>query len=1806
MQGGVGLCIIGCGLFLLAADARAFWDLTATPPAPLHEKALKTERGTRSGLRIIENTPQRLRFQIDFPELFFSQEEIDGVSYDVPRLAGFDLIHTEGLPAQPGVSYLIILPPGDLPSIQIVKGGGQYFEERNLLPSLVPRVFPGTDSLVYKTSPLSSQSAFDIESVRIVETGWWRGFRLGRLCIAPLQAFPNGGVQFYASFTVDIEFPEAYSTDLSPLIEEEKQLLCSALNYQIGSRWRRSVQRQGSINQMTRFANHWTLPEDSDVFKIAIDADGLYSLSYEYLSTNGVPVDRWHPAYVHLWHRGEEVPLHFAGDGDSLFEAGERFGFFGARRRGEKSYYNDYGNENIYWLNSDTAAGLRMRQRSVIDNALALPNTYFFEKKHFEEDDFYYNGDNSAELFNTLQLPGEGWIWRRLLAGEQLQASLLLQNTVTNAPACSMTVRLRGITFDPVKPNHRIQFLVNGNFVGEAAFSDNKEVTFRAEFPSTFVRVGNNSFEAKSAGGTGAAIDQIYFDWVEIGYWRSYVASDNVVPFRAGLNGTAGSPEDRFVLFNLHNANIEIYDRTRHEMLAGFAVSRLSATQWQASFIDSASTSDYLALTPEALKIPTSITRNSPSSLRSGTTAADYIILTHHDFRNAAERLASHRRRTNQFRVVVAEIEDVDDEFNFGMPDPEAIRSFFRGAYESWLSPAPRYVLLVGDASWDPKFNDSASRKQNFIVPFGNPVSDNRFVCFDGENDFIPEMFIGRLPVESAEQAEAVVDKIISYENDPTQSWHKSFTFLNGGIDTFEQQLFLSQTEGLINRYVLPTPVAGKPLRVYKNTPGRLIGELREEIISAIDNGTLMLNFLGHAGSQTWELMLINQDIFDLQNRDRLPFVTSMSCHTARYANPDQDSFGETFVRLPERGAVAFWGTSGWGFIFQDGVLLDKMYEALVQDSVRTLGALTTLAKMGLWQQWGGGITTISSIDQYSLLGDPATALSLPRSPDLIMQPSYVSFFPNTPTDQTSQVNVKVLVRNYGLATTDSVSLEVEARGDNNTIEKIFAGGLRHVGFSDSIAVNWRTSGHRGDHRIRVIVDPQNRIAENDESNNEAETGIYFFANTITSAAPAPNAKVNASRPALAVHNPALVGIAARSYFFEIDTTADFSSGFRVASPAQPEGVLRTSWQVPQPLADGLYFWRCRVSAHNVDGPWQTSSFRILSNGENGFAQAGGRQLAEAMLAQTEVDGLLSAITLARDPSRGLSLEVQSAGFEDAARCYLIVNFQLTNAAVQSRGHQILALDPVTHEVIAGPRYFDTFASTEQADSLAMFVEALPQRALVLTGIRDDGSQKMTERAYKALESLGSAMTRQVGFRDGWAMIGQKGMSIGEAAEDLQRRGTGTAAARFTHRPFYRSGEVRSPAIGPGSSWKTVRWQGDDADRGATLAVDLYGRNQRESSWSLVRSNVDQEHSLAEVDVQRFPFLQLVARLTDDDGLDSPRFVSWEVDFDDGTDLAVGASTLEVMPDSLIAGGDVSFRAQIYNFGAQETSTSVAFLFSHPDSGRKRFAAATIDIPAHGSSVMNRVWNSAVALGRIDLFVEVDPENQIAEAYELNNFASVPVQIIADSSAPELRVTVDGRTVLAGDFVSAKPLINCEVLDDGAASIGDTSQINILLDGGRVSFQGPGDALAIESLNVGKLKARILYRPELSRGNHVIEFFVRDVGGNTGYARVEAHVETDFRLLEVMNYPNPFRAETEFTYYLTQPAESVSIKIFTLSGKLICVFENSPTAAGFNRQRWDGLDADGDELANGVYLFKISARQSGRIEEEIQKCVVMR
>ncbi len=1211
-----------------------------------------------------------------------------------------------------------------------------------------------------------------------------------------------------------------------------------------------------------------------------------------------------------------------------------------------------------------------------------------------------------------------------------------------------------------------------------------------------------------------------------------------------------------------------------------------------------------MAAEVSALKRPARLVLDQPSQLRSPHNGADYLVITHPRFAAPAAELAAFRRQHNGMATSVALIEDVYDEFTYGLAEPEAIRLFVSYATQFWRV-APSFLLLFGDACWDPKGLLAETVKKDYVPTFGNPVSDAWFACLDGPDDVVPDLFVGRIPAETPEQAESIVQKIIAYEQDLTPAaWRKRVLLINGGFDTWEQQQFGQQSRLLADSIIAKPPASCLPLVISKTSQGYFQGEHRDDILAAINDGVLWTNFVGHAATGTWDLMFNSADLLELTNEGRLPFVTSMTCHTARFANPHGSCFGEQFLTLPQSGAIAFWGTTGWGYLFHDQVVMTQLFRAALKDTVHLLGAATTLAKVRLWESLGNSQFTRNTILQYSLLGDPATDLALPSLPDLVVASSDLVCTPAAPSVEDSLVQVRVRVHNFGLCAPTPVGVELWARSPGSGNFRVDSTRfLSALGWQDSAHFVWNLGGRSGDFELEVVVDPSNTIAEATETDNRAAMRVSVHAAEVVLLKPFPY-EVVAETPTLEVLVPISAAGPPEYVEFELDTAVDFSSAQLQRSPLLAPGVLSTRW-TPASLAPGRdYFWRARAAYGGRPGPWRAASFRVSP----GQAPWEWQQQFPDPLLPAVVAGVEQTPAGVKLSTQTLTLRAESAGYHDGQYARLLVGG--APALAQGRGHNLAVVHPGNGQVVEAMS-FDTYEAPSESQRMADFVTQIAEGMIVLAAIADEGSRSMTEQAYQALESLGSALCRQVGTRDSWSLIGRKGAPPGSVPERLVRSGQGVAVVQDSLVFFLGSGTMRSPLIGPAKRWQSARWQVELPHPLTTATVHVEGYDRTSGSWlTLLRSNGAQGSvDLGGIDADRYRFLRLAAELATEDGRWSPALQGWQLSFAPVAELAARARALRPS-ERVVAGDPVELELEVHNLGYTPAQT-IVISWVQVQEGQQVFAVDTVHhaLAPDSAVLVRQLWQTARLAGNYTLTATVDPGDKVAEAVEFNNSQSWLVQVEKDSVAPRLELLIDGRAIAQGEFVSARPEIHVRLYDNSGGAVTDTARLRLFLDGQRLWFAGSQPTVRLRSPDVGadpQLKATLLLQPVLSKGRHELEVDFVDINGNAAYLRTDFQVAERLELREVVNFPNPFRTATDFCYVLTAPASEVEIRVYTLAGRLVKTVRDAPGAAGFNRVHWDGRDDDGDELANGVYLYKITATAEDGKVAVIGKAVVAR
>jgi len=337
------------------------------------------------------------------------------------------------------------------------------------------------------------------------------------------------------------------------------------------------------------------------------------------------------------------------------------------------------------------------------------------------------------------------------------------------------------------------------------------------------------------------------------------------------------------------------------------------------------------------------------------------VIVSHGDFIDSLSSLEA-LRRSQGLSVGVVDIEDVYDEFNFGMKSPQALKDFLSHAGSSWSRP-PRFVLLVGDASFDPRnylgFGDQDYVPTKLIeTVYLETASDDWFVDFD--NDGLPEMAIGRLPVQTAEEAATVVSKMIGYKKSGEK---KEALLVADRVDNPDDFDFEGASEEV--RALLPAPIL-----VRKIFRGQFSSDAqaKAELLGGINQGPLLVNFIGHGSVAVWNGSLLTaNDAESLINGLQLPLFVNMTCLNGFFQDPSGDSIAEALLKAQGGGAIAIWASSGFTEPDKQAVMNKEMIRLLFNGENLTLGEAAVRAKAS---------TSDQDIRRtWILFGDPTTKL---------------------------------------------------------------------------------------------------------------------------------------------------------------------------------------------------------------------------------------------------------------------------------------------------------------------------------------------------------------------------------------------------------------------------------------------------------------------------------------------------------------------------------------------------------------------------------------------------------------------------------------------------------------------------------------------------------------------------------------------------------------------------------------------------------------------------------------------------------------
>jgi len=927
------------------------------------------------GLRLLSSDVSGVSLELLTSAYGVQPLQVDGRPYHVISVPGYGATGAAGKPQLPVRSLLLGVPPDAHLSLEVTvleEGPPMKGVHVQPVPSLGPvsekakvsGALLGGDMahvIVEDEATYASDALYPPRIAITTDDAYMRHQRIVRLELHPFQVNARrGDLYHYRRLRVTLRF----NYDIEPLPATREPLSDPAfenvyrgalLNYESARAWRRQPTSQ------TATLRGAEVTVASSQYKLVVKDDGIYRLSYGDLQVAGIPVDILDPRTFRIHHLGQELPIYVSGEADGRFDSTDAIYSYGQALDGK------YTDANVYWLSYGVTNGQRMVERDVSPDTGSTPVS-FEDSAHSEENLIY---------ISSLPHEGDHWYWQGYQSGSvpTRTFTIALEGVAPGAHIATLRPLIWGHSFDVVNPDHHLNFYINGAPIGDGYWDDCTAYTAELPFDQELLVSGDNTITIEAPGDTAAAHDEGYADWFEIDYRRTYETAGEWLSF-----GGEGSGHQLFEVIGWAAEPALLFDVTDPSApvrLTGAQAVSAGASRTLRFSDDASGEVHYWAATEAGLRQPEDIYLDVLSALSSPTNGADYIVISHPDFLSSVGPLAT-LRASQGLRVTVVDVTDIYDEFNYGIVHPDAIRDFLDCAYHHWQSPGPAYVLLVGDGTYDPRdFLGTGVRTfipayLRYVDPIiGETAADNRYVTVEG-GDILADLHIGRLPVNSAAEAQAVVQKLLTYDQGlPSGDWRHRILFVADNAD------FAGDFPALSNNvadHLIPDPY--QPQKIYYMQTHTTVVETRQAILDTINDGALIVSYMGHAGITMWatEFLFSTSSLSSLTNGDRLPVMVPMTSLEGSFHQPQLSSLAERIVRLPGHGAVASWSPTGLGVTPGYDYLHQGFYQSLFEDWNPRLGPATAKGKLNLFE---GDDRFHDLIDTYVLLGDPAMAVEL-------------------------------------------------------------------------------------------------------------------------------------------------------------------------------------------------------------------------------------------------------------------------------------------------------------------------------------------------------------------------------------------------------------------------------------------------------------------------------------------------------------------------------------------------------------------------------------------------------------------------------------------------------------------------------------------------------------------------------------------------------------------------------------------------------------------------------------------------------------
>ncbi len=621
--------------------------------------------------------------------------------------------------------------------------------------------------------------------------------------------------------------------------------------------------------------------------KIFVRKEGWYRVGQPELVKAGFNpnVD---PAMLHLYAEASELPMQITGatPGPGGFGSGAAINFYGTGIDTVSS------GTRVYWLVAEGTNGGRIGQSPSSSGSNQPPQSYL-QTVELQQRTTYFSALLTADgqnFFGALVSP---------TSVDQILA--VPHPDLKSMQPSRMEIALQGaITGYP----HDVKVALNGTPMGDILFTGQDQGHLNVTIPPGVLRSGSNTVTLTAQNGD---YDDSLVRYIRITYPHRYVADSDYLKFtgRAGEELSVAGFTAAPVVLDITDANrpVELSPQVSSSngsyeisVQVPFTTTNPATTQLHT----------LLAVAGQRISPAAIVMANHPSQWHAAQPGADIAMITPPQFAGTLTPLVKSHEAEGKTSAVIP-INELYDEFNFGERNPLAIKRFLQTARQVWKT-VPKYLLLNGRSSFDPR-NYLGFGNLDLVPTHIGPTASLMTASDDWFSDFtdsgMPSMATGRLPVSTRTEAQTVVGKIVGYEGQSTNGpWtgHALMVADNDDSESFTQDSRIVQAK---------LPGAIQVTDIFSGIEGTTAA--RGDILSAIDSGQLLVNYIGHGSEEQWS----GSNIFDtnavgsLTNASQLPVFLIMNCLNGFFQDVYAQPLGVTLMVAPNGGAVAVLASSG-------------------------------------------------------------------------------------------------------------------------------------------------------------------------------------------------------------------------------------------------------------------------------------------------------------------------------------------------------------------------------------------------------------------------------------------------------------------------------------------------------------------------------------------------------------------------------------------------------------------------------------------------------------------------------------------------------------------------------------------------------------------------------------------------------------------------------------------------------------------------------------------------------------------------------